>query len=62
MGRGRAPDLGKIGSDPEHTVTWLMDYVRNPKTQKADAKMPPFEGKIKDEDLRSLAEYLASLK
>jgi cbb3-type cytochrome oxidase cytochrome c subunit len=62
MGRSQAPDLGKVGKDPEHTVEWLMAYVRNPKSEKPDAKMPPFEGKVNDGDLRSLAEYLASLK
>jgi cytochrome c1 len=39
-----------------------MAYIRDPKSQKPDAKMPKFEGRIKDEDLRALAEYLASLK
>jgi len=62
MGRNGAPDLARVGADPAHTVNWIMEYVRDPKAQKADAKMPPFEGKIKEEDLRSLAEYLASLK
>jgi mono/diheme cytochrome c family protein len=61
-GGGRAPDLGKVGGDAEHSVAWLMDYIRNPKSKKPNAKMPPFEGKINEEDLRSLAEYLASLK
>jgi cytochrome c1 len=38
-----------------------MEQIRNPKSHKADARMPAFEA-IKDEDLRALAEYLASLK
>jgi mono/diheme cytochrome c family protein len=61
-GGGRAPDLGKVGGNETHSVAWLMDFIRNPKSKKANAKMPPFEGKIKDDDLRALAEYLASLK
>ncbi len=61
-GGGRAPDLGKVGGEPEHTVDWLMDFIRNPKSKKANAKMPPFDGKIKDDDLRAMAEYLESLK
>lgn len=61
-GGGRAPDLGKVGGDEEHSVAWLMEFIRNPKAKKANAKMPPFEGKIKDDDLRAMAEYLASLK
>jgi mono/diheme cytochrome c family protein len=61
-GGGRAPDLGKVGGDEEHSIAWLMDYIRNPKSKKPNAKMPPFEGKIKEDDLRAMAEYLASLK
>jgi cbb3-type cytochrome oxidase cytochrome c subunit len=62
-GGSRAPDLGKVGKEPEHTVEWFMAYIRNPKAQKPDAKMPSFDqGKINEEDLHSLAEYLASLK
>jgi mono/diheme cytochrome c family protein len=51
-----------VGGDEEHSVAWLMDYIRNPKSKKPNAKMPPFEGKIKEDDLRAMAEYLASLK
>jgi mono/diheme cytochrome c family protein len=61
MGRNRGPDLGTGGKDPSHTVEWLMEQIRNPKSHKADARMPAFEA-IKDDDLRALAEYLASLK
>jgi mono/diheme cytochrome c family protein len=61
MGR-KGPDLAKVGADPGHTVEWLEEHVRNPKSHKPDSRMPGFEAKIKPEDLRSLAEYLASLK
>jgi mono/diheme cytochrome c family protein len=62
MGRARGPDLATVGKDPAHTADWLMEQVRNPKAHKPDARMPSYEGKIKDDDLRALAEYLASLK
>jgi len=62
QGRTRGPNLSRVGADPSHTVEWLKEYVRNPKSKKADAKMPPFEGKISQDDLQALAEYLASLK
>jgi cbb3-type cytochrome oxidase cytochrome c subunit len=63
MGGRRAPDLGKVGGEPGHTVDWFVKYIRNPKSVKPDARMPAFDDKkIKDEDLRVLAEYLASLK
>jgi cytochrome c2 len=62
MGRNKGPDLAKVGEDPAHTVDWLMEHIRNPKAHKPKSRMPSFEGKIKDDDLRALAEYLASLK
>ncbi len=61
-GRG-APDLGKVADDAEHTVEWLSEFIRDPKSKNPDARMPPFPAeKINDEALQSLAEYLASLK
>ena len=40
-----------------------MSFIRNPKAIKPEARMPVFDAdKIKDYDLRALAEYLASLK
>jgi len=51
-----------VGADEGHTAAWLMDYVRNPKSKKPNARMPPFEGKINDDDLKALADYLAGLK
>jgi cbb3-type cytochrome oxidase cytochrome c subunit len=56
------PDLGKVGNDPVHTVDWLTKYIRKPKSVDPDSTMPSFEGKLKDDDLRALAEYLKGLK
>lgn len=58
----RGPDLSHVGADPIHTTDWLIEHIRNPKTHKPDSRMPPFDGKISAEDLKVLAEYLASLK
>ena len=60
-GGGRAPDLGKVAADPEKNVDWFVKFVRNPKSVKPESRMPA-QGQIKDEDLKTLAEYLASLK
>jgi mono/diheme cytochrome c family protein len=54
--------LGKVGADPEHTVEWLVAFISDPKSKKPDARMPAFGGKINEEGLKSLAEFLASLK
>jgi cytochrome c2 len=64
-GRGRgpgAPDLGHVASDPAHTADWLTKYIQDPKSVKSDSKMPKFEGKMSEGDLKNLVEYLASLK
>ncbi|MFL5243911.1 MAG: c-type cytochrome [Gemmataceae bacterium] len=64
-GRGgmqKGPDLGKVGADPMHSPQWLAEHVRNPKTHKPQSRMPSYAGKIKEEDLLALADYLASLK
>src|SRR5260370_18567247 len=59
-GRGKGPNLSYVGAN--HDVAWLMDHIRNPMAHNPNSKMPPFEGKINDGDIRQLAEYLASLK
>ncbi|MGE5191155.1 MAG: c-type cytochrome [Deltaproteobacteria bacterium] len=58
----RGPDLGKAGANPEHTVEWLMAFIKNPKAGKPQSRMPPFEGKLSEDDLKAIAEYLASFK
>ena len=60
-GMGRGPDLAHAGSDPNHTVDWLMAYIRDPKSKKPNSRMPPMN-RLSDEDIRAVAEYLASLK
>jgi Ca2+-binding EF-hand superfamily protein len=56
----RGPDLGTVGV--RHNMDWLKSQIRQPKSHKKNARMPSFEGKIKDDDLDALVEYLASLK
>ncbi|HZO87345.1 MAG TPA: cytochrome c [Chthonomonadaceae bacterium] len=56
------PDLSKVGAEPTHTPEWLVQHVKNPKSQNPASRMPPFEGKISDKDLLALGAYLASLK
>jgi Ca2+-binding EF-hand superfamily protein len=58
----KGPDLGNVGQDPAHTVAWFKAQIRSPKSHKPKARMPSFEGKINDDDLNALAEYLTSLK
>jgi mono/diheme cytochrome c family protein len=58
----KGPNLGKVGAEPTHTRDWLVDHIRDPKKHKPDSRMPAFAGKLKDNDINALAEYLASLK
>ena len=62
-GKMGGPDLGKVGSDPEHTTEWLAAKIRDPQATKPQSRMPKHdEGKINENDMKSLVEYLASLK
>lgn len=62
VGSSKGPSLAHIGSEPNRTADWLADYIRDPQRKRPDAKMPKFEGKLTDEEIRSLAEYLAAMK
>ena len=61
-GSSKGPNLAKIGAEPGRTADWLADFIRDPKSKRADAKMPGFGGKLKDPEIRSLAEWLAAKK
>jgi mono/diheme cytochrome c family protein len=61
-GKSGTPDLAKVGADPAHTPEWIAEHVRNPQTHKPDSKMPSFEGKLKPEEIKSVADYLATKK
>jgi mono/diheme cytochrome c family protein len=59
-GRGRS--LAKIGADPSHTSSWIAEHIRDPQSHNQRSKMPKFAGKLKDDDIHKLADYLATLK
>ncbi len=59
-GRGNAPDLTHIGGEKDATA--LAEFVKNPKSKNPGSRMPAFEGKISDADLKTLTEYLATQK
>jgi cytochrome c oxidase subunit II len=58
MGTPIGPDLSKVGTryDAAYFVVWLRD----PAQQRPSAHMPKLE--LTEEDIRTLAAYLASLK
>lgn len=59
---GKGPDLSHVGADAAHTAEWLSEHIRNPKAHQPQSRMPGFEGRISEEDLKTLSEYLAGLK
>ena len=61
-GVGGGRDLSHVGANPQHTVEWLIAFIKDPQSQKPGTRMPAFAGKIPDSDLQSLAIYLAGLK
>lgn len=62
LGSSKGPNLTHIGSEPGRTAQWIEKYIRDPKSERADARMPKFAGEMKDEEIHTLAEYLAGRK
>src|SRR5262249_24525404 len=60
--RGKGPNLAQVAAKPGRDADWFVAFVTDPKKTTPDSKMPPFEGRIKPEDLPPLAEFLADLK
>jgi len=58
----KGPDLSKAGADPAHTVEWLAEHIRKPQTHEPKSTMPAFEGQLKQDEIKSLAEFLAAKK
>lgn len=61
-GKGKGPDLGAVGADPTHTAAWIAEHIRNPKAHKPQSRMPAFDGKLNDDEIRKLADDLAARK
>ena len=61
-GSSKGPNLSKIGAESGRTAEWLADFIRDPKSKRADAKMPGFGGKLTDAQIKELAQWLAAKK
>jgi cytochrome c2 len=59
---GKKVDLAKVAADSTHTEEWLRDFILDPKSKKPNTRMPSFQGKLSDEEFKSLLAYLVSLK
>lgn len=61
-GKMGGPNLSKLAADPAHTPDWLAEHVKNPQQHKPMSRMPKFEGKLSDEDIKSVVEFMSKLK
>jgi mono/diheme cytochrome c family protein len=58
----RGPDLSKVAANENHTPEWIRDHILDPQIHKEDSSMPKFQGKLSEDDLKNLVDYLSSLK
>jgi cytochrome c oxidase subunit 2 len=61
-GKMQGPDLAHVAADSSHTREWLIAFINDPASQKPGARMPKFNGKIGNDDLEKIADYLLTLK
>ncbi len=63
VGGSKGPDLAHIGSATGMTVDWLTEYISNPQSKRPKVRiMPAFGEQLSQEQIRSLAEWLAAKK
>jgi cytochrome c oxidase subunit 2 len=60
--RSKSPNLAGIGSKPDKNADWIATHIKNPQSQNPQSKMPAFADKLSDADVKSIAEYLTTLK
>jgi len=56
----KGPNLSKAGTT--HDAEWLDEHVKNPKAHMPGSNMPAFAGKLSDEEIKNVAEFLAAMK
>lgn len=59
-GKGKAPDLSAVGG--KHDAAWITAHTKNPKDHNPMSKMPAFEGKLTEAQIKLVADHLAALK
>jgi mono/diheme cytochrome c family protein len=57
---GGPKDLSHEGAT--HDADWLAAHIKDPASHNPGSRMPAFGGKIGDDDIKTLATYLAGLK
>ena len=61
-GKGGAvgPNLTTVGS--RRSRDYIIQQIKNPSSHNPDTAMPSFAGKMPEQDINDLADYLSSLK
>ena len=61
-GKGGAvgPNLTSVGS--RRTKDWIVQQIKRPSSHNPSTAMPSFAGKMSEQDINDIAEYLAGLK
>jgi mono/diheme cytochrome c family protein len=63
IGGSRGPNLSKIGAARGRDAAYFARFIRDPRAVDPEAKlMPAFADTLTDEEIRSLAEFLAAKK
>jgi cbb3-type cytochrome oxidase cytochrome c subunit len=58
----KGPDLAHVASKEGRNAEWFIAFLKDPKKDNPMSKMPPVGKNMKDEELKAIAEFLASLK
>lgn len=59
-GKMQGPEPSQLAGD--HDRDWLIAFVKNPREQKPESRMPPVGGKLSEDDVNKAVDYVLSLK
>jgi mono/diheme cytochrome c family protein len=59
-GKMQGPEPSQLAGD--HDRDWLIAFVKDPQSQKPESRMPSIGGKLSEDDLNKVVEYVLSLK
>lgn len=60
-GKGVNPALVGVSKRPDRTVEDLVRIIRNPRAYQLEKRMPAFAGKLPDDDIRAIADWITTL-
>lgn len=60
IGGLQGPNLSEVGR--KHMADWIREQILNPQSHNPKTTMPSFAGKISEEDLRAVVEYVSNFR